>query len=107
MSSAAERFLAEFGGDWDYKAALKASSKASAAAPFRLESLAQPEAAENVAANPATPEQNADLKARRDLEDEIAMHAMLREDEDDTEEQARSRKYENHKIVQSGSSRRW
>jgi hypothetical protein len=85
MSSAAERFLAEFGGDWDYKAALKASSKASAAAPFRLESLAQPEAAENVAANPETPEQNADLKARRDLEDEIAMVAMLREDEDDTE----------------------
>ena len=85
MSSAAERFLAEFGGDWDYKAALKASSKASAAAPFRLESLAQPEAAENVAANPETPEQNADLKARRDLEDEIAMVQMLREDEDDTE----------------------
>ena len=85
MSSAAERFLAEFGGDWDYKAALKASSKASAAAPFRLESLAQPEAAGNVAANPVTPEQNADLKARRDLEDEIAMVAMLREDEDDTE----------------------
>ena len=85
MSSAAERFLAEFGGDWDYKTALKASSKASAAAPFRLESLAQPEAAENVAANPETPEQNADLKARRDLEDEIAMVQMLREDEDDTE----------------------
>jgi len=85
MSSAADRFLAEFGGDWDYKTALKASSKASAAAPFRLESLAQPEAAENVAANPETPEQNADLKARRDLEDEIAMVAMLREDEDDTE----------------------
>jgi len=85
MSSAAERFLAEFGGDWDYKAALKASSKASAAAPFRLESLAQPEAAGNVAANPVTPEQNADLKARRDLEDEIAMVQMLREDEDDTE----------------------
>ena len=85
MSSAADRFLAEFGGDWDYKTALKASSKASAAAPFRLESLAQPEAAGNVAANPVTPEQNADLKARRDLEDEIAMVAMLREDEDDTE----------------------
>ena len=84
MSSAAERFLADFGGDWDFqKFALKATPKAPAAAPFRLESLAQPEATGHVEANPVTP--NVDLKAKRDLEDELAMVQMLREDEEDTE----------------------
>lgn len=78
MSSASDRFIAEFGGDWDLKAALDAS-----AAPCRLDSLAQPaEADDNVAANPAMPRLDADLKAKRDLEDE--MHKMLRE-YDDTE----------------------
>ena len=79
MSSASDRFIAEFGGDWDLKAALDAS-----AAPCRLDSLAQPaEADDNVAANPAMPRLDADLKAKRDLDDAFAMHKML--EESDTE----------------------
>lgn len=92
MSSAAERFFAEFGGGWDYKAALKAATtsssgsaaaKAAATLSFRLEDIAQSEATADVAANPMSPDQDEDLKAQKALEDEIALNQML--NEDDTE----------------------
>ena len=92
MSSAADRFVAEFGGNWDFDDAVNATAKA---APFSLETLAQPAEADDVPANPQAADGNvpanpqapmdANLKAKRDLEDELAMHKMLHEEDDDTE----------------------